>query len=466
MKGTVPPSAISASTVRTTRGNRPRSRATCSGTSTGSAATGAAVAGDGGFPERGRRRRLDRGWGLGILHAPDPSPPPTIDATAGLTARRPALTSAHVRRRPGSRPRPPHPGPAQGRTPRPHRGHARARDGVRAGRQARRGAALRVGRGAARGLRLPRPAVVPRPVLRRLRRAARRARLLHDGGGVLRARARRRRRARRAVLRSAVPHQPRRADGHHLRGPARGDGRRRAPLRHQQRADHVLPAPPARGRRRGDAGRGAAAHPPAGRRRARQRRARQSTGQVRPRVRARARARPAPGGPRRRGGPGGQRARRARPAPRRSRRPRRALRRRSGAGGPAGARAGAAHRVPAVEHQAARLPGHARSQPRDPAARRRGGHDQQRRPGVLRRLHQRQLPRGRDRARPVARRADPAGGQRGAGVVSTGAGQGGPAPARPRRAPRARCVPWPEPGATRRWRRARPAAGPAGAAAT
>ena len=108
-----------------------------------------------------------------------------------------------------------------------------------------------------------------------LRRAARPARLLRARDGVLHARPRRQRRARRAVLRSADPHRARHPDRGRDRRPARCDGRRPAPLRHQLRADPVLPPPPLRGGRVRDARRGAAVPQRVRRRRARLRRARQ-----------------------------------------------------------------------------------------------------------------------------------------------------------------------------------------------
>ena len=161
---------------------------------------------------------------------------------------------------PGRRPRRADPPPSQGRAAPAHRGHARAGDDVQPRREARRQAAVRLGRGRARGVQLLRPAVVPRPLLRRLRRAARRQRLLRARDGVLHARARRPRRPRRAVLRSADPHRAQRADGGRHRRPARRDARRAQALRHHVGADPVLPAPPVRGRRVRDA-RGRAAVP-------------------------------------------------------------------------------------------------------------------------------------------------------------------------------------------------------------
>ena len=140
--------------------------------------------------------------------------------------------------------------------------------------------ALRVGRGGPRRLRLPRPAVVPRPLLRRLRRAPRPPRLLRARDGVLHARARRQRRARRAVLRSADAHRARHPDGGRSIGGLRDamdDARTRYGI--TSRADPLLPAPPQRGGCVRDARGGAAVRERARRRRARLRRAGQPAGQ-------------------------------------------------------------------------------------------------------------------------------------------------------------------------------------------
>ena len=181
-------------------------------------------------------------------------------------------------------------------------------------------------------LQLPRPAVVPRPLLRGLRRAPRPQGLLRARDGVLHARARRQRRPRRAVLRPADAHRARHPDGGHHRRPARRAGTTRTSatasrrelilcfLRHLSEEDAFAtlePALPFRER----------VH----RRRPRLRRARQPAEQVRARVREGARARPARRRARRRGRPGRVHPRGARPAPRRAHRPRRALRRGSGA---------------------------------------------------------------------------------------------------------------------------------------
>ena len=75
----------------------------------------------------------------------------------------------------------------------------------------------------------------------------------------------------------------------------------------------------------------------------------------------------------------------------RAHRPRRALRREPGAGAAAGGAAHAADGVPAVQCQAVRVPDAGAAQPEGAARRRAVRHGEQRRPGLLRRLHQREL---------------------------------------------------------------------------
>ena len=115
------------------------------------------------------------------------------------TARLPRRASAIGQRKsPGNRRmvppddrryRTPDPPPAEGRAPPPHRGHARARDDVQPRRRSTASSSRTTSVEArARGLRISRPAIVPRPLLRRLRRAARSPRLLRPRDGVLHAR--------------------------------------------------------------------------------------------------------------------------------------------------------------------------------------------------------------------------------------------------------------------------------------
>ena len=151
-----------------------------------------------------------------------------------------------------------------------------------------------------------------------------------------------------------------------------------------------------------DAARRAAAPPTPPRRRARQQRARSSTGEVRTRLRRGRPPRPAPRGPRRRGGPGRLHRDRARRARRGAHRPRRAL-----CGGPRARRAARprrhrADRVSAVQPEAPRVRFARPPQPRRPACAGPEDHRQLRRPGLFRRLRQRQL-RGHLR-RPAAAR--------------------------------------------------------------
>ena len=128
------------------------------------------------------------------------------------------------------------PAPAEGRAAPAHRRDVRARADLRARRAQPRRAAVRVGRRAAPRVRVHRPAVVPRPVLRRDGRAAHGSRLRRARARVLRARAQPGRGARGAVLRPAGAHRARRAvrDGH--RRLVVGGARQRAALRHHARS--------------------------------------------------------------------------------------------------------------------------------------------------------------------------------------------------------------------------------------
>ncbi len=116
-----------------------------------------------------------------------------------------------------------------------------------------------------------------------------------------------------------------------------------------------------------------------------------SARKIRARVRARAPARPAPGRPCRRGGAAGLYRKRARRAQCRTHRPWRALPGKPGTGRAPGARTDGADGLPAVEHQAARLRRDGLAQPAHPARQGPGRHRQLGRPGLFRRLHERQF---------------------------------------------------------------------------
>ncbi len=115
---------------------------------------------------------------------------------------------------------------SEGRAAPAHRGHARARADLRARRAQPRRAAVRVGRGAAPRVRVHRPAVVPRPLLRGDERAAHRAGFRRARRRVLRARARAGRRACRDLLRPAGAHGARRRVRDGDRRPVVGGARR------------------------------------------------------------------------------------------------------------------------------------------------------------------------------------------------------------------------------------------------
>nr|GEU28494.1 hypothetical protein [Tanacetum cinerariifolium] len=276
---------------------------------------------------------------------------------------------------------------AQGRTAHPYRGLARARADLRAGRAQRRHAALSVGRRAARGIRVHRPAIVPRHLLRGRQRAAARAGFLRHDRRLPAARRSRQRAPCRVVFRSANPYRARRADqGRDRRHPPRLPGQPG-----QRHADPELPAPPVGRRRVCHAGSGAAVSRQVHRHRPRFVRARQPAGKICPRVCALQGAGLPPGGPCRRGRPARLYRNGARPAACRAHRPWRTLPGRPGAGAAAGARADGADRVPAVQHQAVRVSRHGPAQPDGTARRRHQGHHQLRRPRVFWRLHERQL---------------------------------------------------------------------------
>ena len=169
-------------------------------------------------------------------------------------------------------------------------------------------------------------------------------------------------------------------------------------------ADHVLPAAPERGRRVRHARRGDAVPRPDRGGGPRLLRGRPPAGEVRACLRQRPRGGVPRGRACRRRGPAGVRPRGARPAARRAHRPRRSQRGGPGARRAPRARAGAAHGVPALERQAARVRLDGRSQPQAPARPGAVRDGQFRRPGLLRRLRRRELPRGRGSARARAGR--------------------------------------------------------------
>ena len=126
-------------------------------------------------------------------------------------------------------------------------------------------------------------------------------------------------------------------------------------IRHHVAADPVLPAPSRRGRRAAHARRGPAVQGPHRRRRPRLLGGRPSAEQVQACVPPRARRKAARRRTRRRGRPARIRLGGARRARRRAHRPRRARARGQGAGASAREGQGHAHRVPALEREAARL---------------------------------------------------------------------------------------------------------------
>ena len=250
-----------------------------------------------------------------------------------------------------------HPGPAQGRAAPAHRGHPRAGADVRH-RPPQRGPAA-IPLGGRRPPRLPvlEPAGFPRHLLRRREGPARGARLLRPDLGVPGAGARRRRPARRDLLRPADPHRPRggvrdRRDRHSPR-----PGRRGASAADELRPDTLLPAVPQRRGRGGHARGGAALQGVDRRGRAR------FVGGGSPAVEVPRRIRPGAGGrlpdrgARRRGGAARVHPRGPRPAEGTAHRPRGPLPRGPRPGRPPRRRARAAHRLPALQRQAARVRG-------------------------------------------------------------------------------------------------------------
>ena len=271
-------------------------------------------------------------------------------------------------------------------------GLARTRAALPTGATQRRGPALARYRRAARRVRLRQSPGIPGPLLPGRGRAANRAGLLRPDLGLSAEVPRAERDPYRALLRSPDPYRPRRAAGSGAGGHRPGAGGRAQQAGGEQRPDPELPAPPARRTGDGRAGGRAALSRRLHRRRPGQQRKRLSAAALPARVRPRARRGAARRGPRGRRRPAGIHLGSAGPAQGAAHRPRGARRRRPAADRPPDRRADSVDRLPPVQYPPARVRAHAPSQHPVAAGRGREGDRQLRRPGVLRRLRERELP--------------------------------------------------------------------------